>query len=287
MEHVPHGRPAAEYRALLDGGDLVPRQALEDDQMRPDLEAPAARARRPAAPLAIGAGAEAEEDGEASLSSADIEAALMADDLDSMAALDQELFGDCFSGEDVDGHGGEPILPPPPPPPYSPPASPDGDLGAELVVGEAAAADAAPRAAAVDRVAHPDWPICRGGVNIGSIKYDTVRGFLAAHCGNPAHGKLCRLNRTCRPAARGRPAQGRPLGLLLAWLECHRHYPTKEAHHDITSTRNICLCPHLSEAKRSEARAALQVEDPETYNTLAGLERDRRADEGSEPALWA
>jgi hypothetical protein len=41
--------------------------------------------------------------------------------------------------------------------------------------------------------------------------------YMVAHCGR--HGPKCRLTRTCGPSPRmNKAAQGRPLGLLLAWL---------------------------------------------------------------------
>ena len=69
------------------------------------------------------------------------------------------------------------------------------------------------------RRAHTAWELPRG---IGVLKYDERLCILAAHCPIEEHG-VCRLNRTLRAAAApgssgARLAQGRPLGVLLAWL---------------------------------------------------------------------
>ena len=69
----------------------------------------------------------------------------------------------------------------------------------------------------------------RIAVDGGSITFYLLKQVFTATCRNPAHGR-CVLTRT---AERGtRPSQGRPLGLLAAWLFMGQDLPSKESHWD-------------------------------------------------------
>lgn len=60
---------------------------------------------------------------------------------------------------------------------------------------------------------------------IGEIRYNT-KGFMRAHCSNPAHGTCTRQ----RPTTKGRHGAGRPLGSLVAWLQESESCSAKEEH---------------------------------------------------------
>jgi hypothetical protein len=95
---------------------------------------------------------------------------------------------------------------------------------------------------------------------------------LDAHCSRCT----ARVNRTFRPRAAGRSAQGRPLGALLAWLQVpciggaveHRALWSSEA---------------LPFARRVAARASVQ-DDPD-FASLRDMERPPWPGEGLEPEL--
>jgi hypothetical protein len=89
------------------------------------------------------------------------------------------------------------------------------------------------------------------------------------------HGKLCRLTRTSAESARhdGAEAQGRPLGLLAAWLAAADFTETMEDHKSAVA--------FLSKQERSDARQQL-MELP-SGQRLAELERPRKPGEGPEP----
>eukprot|EP00972_Heterocapsa_arctica_P035128 5172123-Heterocapsa_arctica.AAC.1 len=53
----------------------------------------------------------------------------------------------------------------------------------------------------------------------GDIRYYHLRKEMVAHCPNPRHGNHCRLSRKTTPHLSAKKAgQGRPAGLLAAWL---------------------------------------------------------------------
>jgi hypothetical protein len=106
------------------------------------------------------------------------------------------------------------------------------------------------------------------------------KGRFQATCGNGAeHGTKCRLTRTAAGAARltGSTAQGRPLGLLAAWLQCAQMAHTKEEHEAITV--------FLTHDEREQARSDLMLE--ENGPPLATHEREKRPSESDEPMGWA
>ena len=59
--------------------------------------------------------------------------------------------------------------------------------------------------------------------------YNTNRKFMVAHCEH--HREACRLTRALNESkARNRAGQGRPLGLLLAWLAAGHDYDSAWSH---------------------------------------------------------
>lgn len=114
-------------------------------------------------------------------------------------------------GDDVAGRLDDEFPPPMPPP-----------VDVPMHVADPAPVDVAV-AAAVDVVAAPGAPVDRGmgeeiGVPGGYLRYYKKGNMIVAHC--IRHGdRDCRLTRTCNAStAKGRAGQGRPLGLMAAWL---------------------------------------------------------------------
>jgi hypothetical protein len=105
---------------------------------------------------------------------------------------------------------------------------------------------------------------------------------FGAHCYNPAHGKLCRLNRTVNPGGVGKP-QGRPLGLLVAWIWAHEHHGTKKQNSDLVNAkpRPPEAAEQLSFAQRCRARDWLAAQ-PHAAHFLQ-QEREPWPGEGLEP----
>ncbi len=273
---MPHGRTQAVYQGILDGGDVPPLPAI-GDKLKSDLDRGesrlvlADRVVEEVEPPMIedegGAGSEDEV-----LSDGALER-LLEQELDAEIreaglgeAEDDELFG----------------------PPAAPPAAevfhpePPIPEGLEPDADEPGPA-AGPKAYGGVRVPHLEFSMDIRGDGPAVVKYDTERHILSAHCGIPGHGKLCRLNRSAKPSGKNKESQGRPLGLLLAWLKCGCDYENKASHHRITTPDFIHTEAKLSFDKRSEARAEMQEKDPESYGRVAALERPQRDGEGQEP----
>ena len=85
------------------------------------------------------------------------------------------------------------------------------------------------------------------------------------------HAGQCRKHKSSRAYAR-RPAQGRPLGWMAAWLELHAEHPTAEEH-------KLCCHPTLDQRQSARARLAAL---PSSVGLLS-KERDLREGEGDEP----
>ena len=111
---------------------------------------------------------------------------------------------------------GEPLLPPEPPVP--PPPEPYVDPENGGVDG-----------AHAHWVPHPEYSVDIRGDGCAVLKHDTVRGILSAHCRHPDHGRLCRVQFKLTGNPR-KPAQGRPVGALMAWLACAGDFLTQGAH---------------------------------------------------------
>ena len=104
----------------------------------------------------------------------------------------------------------------------------------------------------------------------GLLTYYGARRFFTATCRNPDHGR-CVLSRTAEAGRRG--AQGRPLGLLTAWLYLGQDLPTKEDHF------NRLFFPN--HAVRSFHRAELQAMPG--ADDLLQHERGQEVGEAPEP----
>ena len=66
------------------------------------------------------------------------------------------------------------------------------------------------------------------GPGLGSVHYNVSGQYFRAHC--PCHGDECRRQRTARESETGRAGQGRPIGLLVAWLQSAHAADSKEQH---------------------------------------------------------
>jgi hypothetical protein len=74
----------------------------------------------------------------------------------------------------------------------------------------------------------------RDGVHIGDLVWNDEKNKLNAHCLDRRHvcgGKTCHMDRTIGAK---RDGQGRPVGLLVAWLLMHGsdEFPSKKSHQD-------------------------------------------------------
>ena len=117
----------------------------------------------------------------------------------------------------------------------------------------------------------------QGSITFYPDKADPEKGRFQAVCGHPEkHGKSCRLTRTSAPTARagGNLAQGRPLGLLAAWLVMGEVAEDREAHDASVA--------FLSADERLVAREDLLLQP--NGAELAAHERPRRLEETLEPA---
>jgi hypothetical protein len=90
---------------------------------------------------------------------------------------------------------------------------------------------------------------------LGHIVWNHDARSLDGHC---PHHKNCRMNRTVNPSV-SKPAQGRPLGQIIAWLRDGPNHTSKAAH-DATKRREAVV----SWPQRSAAR--------EWLTTLQGIE---------------
>ena len=79
--------------------------------------------------------------------------------------------------------------------------------------------------------------VVRGGVesrdifylpdNLGSLRYYHGSGSMVAFCGRVCHSSTCKKSGTCVPLTRGK---GRPIGLLVSWLQLAHQYPDRTEH---------------------------------------------------------
>lgn len=221
LPHIPHGCASSVYRSILDGGSLPePREIDLDGPLRSALDnddgAVEADPLHDDAPLAS-AHMDGSEDNPGVFS-------------DSGGELDLEEILAQMIDEDDGIHSGEPEVPdagdvhnaePVPAMPSHPP-----EIVEEPVPPPPAAL---PKRRARDTTRHPERLVDIRGDGKAMLKYDTKLHILSAHCNHTDHGPHCRVNRTLKPRD-SNPAQGRPLGLLMAWLNFADAYATKGTH---------------------------------------------------------
>ena len=164
----------------------------------------------------------------------------------------------------------------------APPAAPlaadsPSPVAAPVPAAEAEALPARPgwkRGGAPERL----WPTYNvhgeDGRLMGSLKWGEADRLIAAHCLCPAHGKLCRVNRTINESERV-PGRGRPIGFLTVWIWRGPEHPDHASHHALSRGSSITL------AERQRARAWAEAQ-PDLAPLLL-CERPRRTGEGSEP----
>ena len=201
-----------------------------------------------------------------------------------------------FSGDDDDpiavpdaqAEEGPPLQPPVVPPPRPDPAEPEfsGDDDDPIAVPDVQALAGRGRGWGTGdrRAPHRTWAAdIRGDAN-AQLKYDGV-SQITAHCKHAEHGRLCRLRRSLRANDRN-AAQGRPGGLLLAWLEAAGTYDSQQSHQAAGRKNSLDMVGAFSLANRQRCRSWADG-DPEVRACLAELERPPRPGEGHEPRLWA
>ena len=111
---------------------------------------------------------------------------------------------------------------------------------------------------------------CQVGPNDYIVWYKS-KGDFVAECGDPRHGRRCRRTRTSKAGTRMKPAQGRPLGHLLDWLQDSSEHVNAYAH------VHACFPTYC---KRVEARNDL-LADPLAARLLS---KERPLTEGEAPA---
>lgn len=111
-----------------------------------------------------------------------------------------------------------------------------------------------------------------GLLDLGEIRYNIAGDFFRAHCSCLAHGPLCTRRRAAFEAASGTGGQGRPLGLLVHWLQTAEQFASKEAHMKATAG---------SHNARAEARTLFEAF--ESSAEFATHERACRAGKPEEP----
>ena len=117
-------------------------------------------------------------------------------------------------------------------------------------------------------------------VGLGKIRYYRHHQYFVAFCSNPAHGD-CRVQRTAVGSTADFRAgsklagQGRPLGLLSAWLASAYDFGTQREHKQLSKTLRL--------ETREQGRQDLA--DVQGSDTLFDLERPRRRGEPEEPRV--
>ncbi len=109
------------------------------------------------------------------------------------------------------------------------------------------------------------------GEAVAFIKYKPQVSDLFVKCPCPSHGKQCTKTKTCHESCKAL-SQGRPLGMLAAWILSRNTFDTKAEHvYDCKPSRK----------QRLQARAQLRKEP--NYQMFADYERPRREGEEEEP----
>ena len=113
---------------------------------------------------------------------------------------------------------------------------------------------------------------------LGRLRFYPHTKVLVAVC--PSHGPDCRMQRSVQahPRARDRSSilggQGRPLGLLMSWLQAQTEHPTQQEHIHLFSA---------ARGARLEGRATLLLQ-PGGAGFAAATERPMEEGEEDEPA---
>ncbi len=133
-----------------------------------------------------------------------------------------------------------------------------------------------------------DDPEVEAGIywNVPGGRICFLKDELSAHCNHPPHKDTknpCRLNRTIRPHAHSKYAQGRPLGYLLAWLEDQARHPHRTSHNRVRLQNTAEDLGAVS----YERRLACRVKLGNRYPDLLAKERAAYPSEGPEPLTLA
>ena len=127
------------------------------------------------------------------------------------------------------------------------------------------------------------------GAIMGHLVFNRVAGSLDAWCVCHQQEDLlaCHMNRTLKPwKGKGRQAQGRPLGILVAWLMCATQV-NREEHQEMRRHKEAddAAIDHLCLGYREHGRTVVES-DPAWHAWCTEhccLERSRRPGEGPEP----
>lgn len=122
------------------------------------------------------------------------------------------------------------------------------------------------------------------GDGLAVFKFDASTQQFSAHCNFPSHGRLCRLRRTVKASTRN-DAQGRPGGLLLAWVANAELYSSLEEHQAAGQKGTVEWQEWAQFEHRARHRQAMRGKPVSA--ALQGNERARLAGEGEEPVGFA
>lgn len=106
--------------------------------------------------------------------------------------------------------------------------------------------------------------------NLGSIRYNMRSSTLVAFC--PFHSDNCRRTRTCKSSTRNKD-QGRPLGVLMAWLQAGPDFENQQTHSS--------ECRPSFEARVSARADFVALDGGQDFSD--SYERPVRSGEGPEP----
>ena len=151
-----------------------------------------------------------------------------------------------------------------PVPPVPAPAVPAPDMPAPAV-----AEPLQPRRAVVGR--SRTGTEVRFSTPVGDLAFYPQNSTMSAFCTNPRHND-CRRNRTVKPSENiFRQGQGRPIGLLMAWLQQSNDYATKDEH--------VRWCNPGFRHRQSGRSQFMALNDAARF---AAHERPRRPDEDND-----
>jgi hypothetical protein len=130
------------------------------------------------------------------------------------------------------------------------------------------------------RFANPNWPVA----DRGWLVLDISQNSLDAHCSCLKHvnkSNPCRLNRTLNSG--GPSSQGRPLGLLVAWLFASRGCQKEHKNMLIKKLQTPADLEDLSYDKRKAARVWARSNG---LGHLEGLESPKGCPSNDEPLTF-
>jgi hypothetical protein len=125
------------------------------------------------------------------------------------------------------------------------------------------------------------FAVIKDGTYYGDLVWNNERTQLNAHCGCAEHnlGGHCHLDKVL--GAGRKAGQGRPVGVLLAWLFCGPDHDAQS--HKKAAKKYLGSSEGFAERAVARAWAREEAEHGSLLGTILGLERDPESDEEDEP----